>query len=87
MDTNGTATTNSAGGLSPYGDFFPTQPGAAALVTMPDIDTGERGTCTVYSVNLQLDANRDGTMDLTLGGPDNTSQSNPMRFWVNNETR
>src|ERR1039458_555835 len=34
VDTNGVVTTNQAGVLSSYGDYFPTQPGAAALVTM-----------------------------------------------------
>jgi hypothetical protein len=32
--------TNQTGLLSPYGEFFPTEPGPTALVTMPDIDTG-----------------------------------------------
>ncbi len=53
-------------------------------MTMPDIDSGERGTCTVYSVSLQLDANHDGNMDLFVNGPDATSPSTPMEFWVNN---
>ena len=35
MGTNGVATTNAAGLLSPYGEFFPMQPGPAALVTAP----------------------------------------------------
>jgi hypothetical protein len=83
IDTNGIVTTNTTGVLSPYGQFFATQPGAAALVTMPDIDTGTRGTCTVYAVSLQLDANHDGTMDTSLNGPDATSQASPMEFWVN----
>ncbi len=51
---------------------------------MPDIDTGEQGTCTVYAVSLQLDANHDGVMDTSFDGADATSQSNPMKFWVNN---
>ena len=38
--TNGIVTTNTTGVVSPYGDFFPTQPGMVAMVTMPDIDTG-----------------------------------------------
>ena len=82
--TNGVATTNTTGVVSPYGDFFATQAGPAALVTMPDPDTGARGTCTVYCVSLQLDANHDGNMDLSFNGPDATSQSSPMEFWVNN---
>jgi hypothetical protein len=30
-----------------------------------------------------VDANHDGTMDFTYGGPDQTSTSRPFRFWVN----
>jgi hypothetical protein len=82
--TNGVATTNTTGILSPYGDFFATQPGPAALVTMPDPDTGQRGTCTVYCVSLALDKNHDGNMDLSWNGPDATSQGSPFRFWANN---
>jgi hypothetical protein len=85
MNTNGMVTTNLTGFLDAYGDFTPTNIGPVALVTMPDIDTGARGTCTVYSVSMQLDANHDGNMDLSFGGPDNTSQANPMRFWINND--
>jgi hypothetical protein len=84
VNTNGVVTTNSAGPLSSYGDFFATQPGQAALMTMPDLDTGERGTCTVYCVSLQLDKNHDGNMDLAFNGTDATSQANPMTIWVNN---
>ena len=79
-DANGAATTNSAGVLSAYGEFFPTMPGPAALATMPDIDTGQRGTGTVYCVSLQLDANHDGNMDLSWNGPDATSTGSPMKF-------
>lgn len=82
--TNGMATTNSTGVLSSYGDFFPIQPGPAALVTMPDLDTGERGTCTVYAISLNVDANHDGAMDTSFSGPDYTSSAKPMEFWVNN---
>jgi predicted esterase len=82
--TNGIVTTNTTGVLSPYGQFFATQPGAVALVTMPDVDTGARGTATVYCVSLVLDKNHDGNMDLNFNGADNTSQANPMEFWVNN---
>jgi len=81
--TNGVATTNTTGVLSPYGYFFATEPGPAALVTMLDVDTGERGTCTVYCVSMQVDKNHDGTMDLSFSGPDATSQASPMRFWIN----
>lgn len=84
INTNGVVTTNSAGILSPYGVFTPTVPGPAALVTMPDIDPPyEQGTCAVYAVSLQLDANHDGTMDLSATSPDATSPQNPMRVWVN----
>jgi len=85
VGTNGMATTNLAGLLSPYGDFFPTEPGPSALVTLPDLETGERGTCTVHVIKIQLDVNHDGVMDLSFGGPDNTSQARPFRFWVNND--
>ena len=82
--TNGIATGTNTGVLFPYGSFFTTQPGPTALVTMPDPDTGARGTCVVYSVSMQLDANHDGNMDLSLNGLDTTSQANPMVAWVNN---
>ncbi|MDE3066002.1 MAG: hypothetical protein KGJ60_00480, partial [Verrucomicrobiota bacterium] len=84
VDNNGNVTTNQTGILSPYGDFFPTQPGPAALVTMPDVDTGVCGTCRVYCVSLVLDANHDGVMDTSFGGPDATSASSPTIFWANN---
>ena len=73
------------GVLSPYGEFFPTEPGPTALVTMPDVDTGRTGTGVVNVIKLQLDVNHDGTNDLTLGGPDNTSPGQPFLFWVNND--
>ncbi len=82
--TNAIVTTNTTGVLSSYGNFFATEPGPVALVTMPDIDTGQRGTCTVYAVSLQLDKNHDGNMDLSFNGPDVTSQSQPFVFWCNN---
>jgi hypothetical protein len=85
IDTNGVATTNQTGVLSPYGEFFPTEPGRVALVTMPDIDTGQRGTGVVNVIKLQLDVNHDGVMDLSFGGPDNTDWSRPFVFWVNND--
>jgi hypothetical protein len=93
VDTNGVVTTNQTGVLSPYGEFFPTEPGQVALVTMPDIDTGQRGTGIVTVVKLQLDVNHDGVMDLSFAGPDNTSRSNayatagprPFVFWLNND--
>lgn len=83
--TNGVVTTNETGILSPYGEFFPTEPGLTALVTMPDLDTGERGTATVHVVKLQLDVNHDGVMDLRFAGPDNTSPSRPFHFWINDD--
>jgi len=84
LDGNGNVTTNSAGVVSPYGYYFPTAIGTAELVTMPDPDTGAQGTCTVYSVSLALDKNHDGTMDLSVDGPDATSSSSPYVFWCNN---
>jgi NedA-like, galactose-binding domain len=69
--------------LSEYGDFFPMQPGQFTLNTKSD--AGQHGQCTVYAVSLNVDANHDGIMDLTYGGPDTTSPSTPMRFWVNND--
>ncbi|HXI72514.1 MAG TPA: hypothetical protein VNN22_19395 [Verrucomicrobiae bacterium] len=82
---NGTVTTNAAGVLSTYGSFFATEPGPAALVTMPDLDPPyQRGTSMVYSVSLQLDKNHDGVMDLAFNSADATSQANPMLAWVNN---
>jgi len=84
-DINGVATTNSAGILDAYGNFYPTMAGPAALMTMPDVDTGARGTCTVYCVSLQLDKNHDGNMDLSFSGPDTTSQASPATLWVNND--
>jgi hypothetical protein len=83
--TNGVATTNQTGILSPYGEFFPTEPGQVALVTMPDIETGQRSTGAVNVIKLQLDVNHDGAMDLTFAGPDNTSYYRPFVFWVNND--
>ncbi len=83
IDANGNVTTNNTGVLSPYGNFFATEPGPAALVTMPDVDTGERGTCTVNCFSEQVDKNSDGTMDLSFNGPDATSQASPYKIWVN----
>ncbi len=85
IDGNGNVTTNSAGLLSPYGEFSPMQPGPAALVTLPDIDTGQQGTGVVSVIKLQLDVNHDGIMDLSFAGPDNTSQARPFVFWINND--
>lgn len=83
--TNGIATTNQTGVLSAYGEFLPTEPGMTALVTMPDLDTGARGTGVVNVIKLQLDVNHDGIMDLSFGGQDNTSAARPFTFWINND--
>jgi hypothetical protein len=80
---NGIVTTNQTGLLSSYGDFFATEPGPAALVTMPDIDTGQRGTGVVYCASLQVDKNHDGVMDFSFSGADATAQGSPMEYWVN----
>jgi hypothetical protein len=83
LNNSGTLTTNTAGILSPYGDFFPLQAGVAAVVTMPDLDTGTQGTNFVRIISLNVDANHDGVMDFSYGGPDQTSPSRPFRFWAN----
>jgi pimeloyl-ACP methyl ester carboxylesterase len=85
IGTNGVSTTTTTGVLSPYGSFFPTQPGPVALVTMPDVDTGLPGTGVVYCVSMNVDKNHDGNMDLSFNGPDITSQASPMEFWINND--
>ncbi len=88
ISDSGTVDTNAAnetGVLSPYGEFFPTDAGQIALLTMPDIDTGARGTGVVSVLKLQLDVNHDGIMDLSYSGPDNTSALMPFTFWVNND--
>ena len=84
IDDSGNVTTNLAGMLSPYGQFFATVPGPAALVTMPDIDSGQQGTGIVYCVSLNVDKNHDSIMDTNVFGKDATSQSSPMEFWINN---
>jgi hypothetical protein len=83
IDSSGNVTTNPAGMLSPYGAFFATVPGPAALLTMPDIDSGLQGTGVVNCISLQVDKNHDGTMDLNFFGQDTTSQGSPMEFWKN----
>ncbi|HEV2693132.1 MAG TPA: hypothetical protein VG347_09585 [Verrucomicrobiae bacterium] len=82
LDASGNLTTNSAGVVSPYGEFFPTQGGAARFVTMPD--SGQQGTCTVQVVSLSVDANHDGVMDSSYFGQDQTSPDKPYVFWCNN---
>ncbi|MDR3566369.1 MAG: alpha/beta hydrolase [Negativicutes bacterium] len=84
LDDSGEVTTNLTGFVSPYGSYFATDAGVAALVTMPDLDTGERGTCMVYSVSLQVDNNHDGNMNLSFNGPDATSTNSPFVLWCNN---
>jgi hypothetical protein len=81
----GNVTTNETGLLSPYGEFFPTEPGPVAIITRPDIETGQRGTGVVNVIKLQLNVNHDSTMDMSFGGPDNTTRNRPFRFWVNND--
>ena len=85
LGASGVITTNIAGILSPYGEFFPTQGGQAALVTMPDIDTGRQATGIVQVISVNVDANHDGTMDLSFNGADATSQASPMVWWINND--
>jgi pimeloyl-ACP methyl ester carboxylesterase len=82
--TNGAATGTNTGVLSPYGSFFPTKPGPTALVTMPDVDTGARGTCAVYTVSIVVDRNQGNNMDVTFNGPNATSLANPAQVWANN---
>ncbi len=84
LDASGNATTNLAGIVSPYGEFFPTQAGRAQLITMQDIDTGQQGTNIVQIVSLNVDANHDGMMDLSYFGQDQTSPNKPYVFWCNN---
>ena len=84
IDTNGMVTSGTTGILSPYGEFFPTEPGPVALVTMTNWGVNERGTGVVQVISLALDANHDGTMDTSFAGPDNTSAYRPFVFWANN---
>ncbi|HTV43102.1 MAG TPA: alpha/beta hydrolase [Candidatus Sulfotelmatobacter sp.] len=84
IDDSGNVTPKTTGLLSPYGNFFATEPGEAALVTMPDVDTGQQGTDIVYCISLALDKNHDGTIDTSFSGPDTTSASSPYVFWCNN---
>jgi len=84
VDNDGNLTSTNTGIVSPYGEFFPTEPGPVALITMPDIDTGMQATGIVHVISLALDANHDGTIDTTFNGPDFVSANHPFRFWVNN---
>ncbi len=86
IDANGNVTTNTTGVLSPYGNFFATEPGPAALVTMPDVDTGERGICTVNCFSEVLDKNHNtNVLDTSFSVPNATSQASPLRWWINND--
>lgn len=80
--SNGVQVSDSPGVISPYGEFFPTQPGVVVLSTLPDIDTEDVGLASVRVISLNVDANRDGTMDFTYNGPDFVSTNKPFRFWV-----
>jgi alpha-tubulin suppressor-like RCC1 family protein len=82
--TNGIVTTNTTGVVSPYGDFFPTEPGTVAMITMPDIDNGQQGTGMVQVISLALDANHDNAIDTKFNGSDFVSANHPFRFWLNN---
>ena len=84
IDVNGSVTEIEAGLLSPYGEFFPTRPGPAALLTRDD-GTAPIGQATVHVIKLQLDVNHDGEMDTSFAGPDNTSPDRPFVFWINND--
>jgi hypothetical protein len=84
IDSNGNVTTNSAGVISPYGEYVATAVGPVALVTMTNWGENVRGTGIVQVVKLVLDVNHDGTMDLSCNGPDNTSVDSPYVFWANN---
>jgi pimeloyl-ACP methyl ester carboxylesterase len=84
IDENGSLTTNTTGILSPSGQFLASEPGAAALVTMPDIDTHERGTGIVYAVGMVIDRTQGTNMDGSFNGPNATSSANPAVIWDNN---
>jgi hypothetical protein len=47
------------------------------------VSFGVRSGKTLLPVQLSVDANRDGTIDVT-GASDQTTQSQPYRFWINN---
>ena len=82
---DGSRSTNETGVLSPYGEFFATEPGKTFLTTKPDGVSTNFGECVVNVIKLQLDVNHDGVMDTSWTGPDNTSQAKPFVFWVNND--
>jgi hypothetical protein len=84
-DASGSATTKQTGILSEYGEFFPTDPGLVLLKTKPDLTQTNnlQGECAVRVIGLVADVNRDGTLDPSYGGPDNTSWPRPFHFWIN----
>jgi hypothetical protein len=82
---DGTRSTNETGFLSPYGQFFPIEPGPTILTTLPDGVSTNVGECTVHVISLNVDANHDGALDLAYTGPDQTSPEHPMVFWANND--
>jgi alpha-tubulin suppressor-like RCC1 family protein len=84
VNDSGNITTTNTGIVSPYGEFFPTEPGPVALITMTNADSGTQATGIVNVISLALDANHDGTIDPTWNGPDFTSPSRPYVFWLNN---
>ncbi len=83
--TNGVITTNQTGILSPYGEFFPTEPGPTALVTMTNWGENVRGTAVVHVISLNVDGNHDGVMDFSYFGPDQATPNRPYRFWINDD--
>ena len=84
-DANGTRSTNETGVLSPYGEFFATEPGKTFLTTKADGVSTNIGECVVNVIKLQLDVNHDSVMDTSWSGPDNTSEQKPFVFWLNND--
>ena len=84
---DGTRSANQTGLLSEYGEFLPTEPGTVILTTKPDLTQTNnlQGECPVHVIKLALDMNHDGVMDLSLAGPDNTSQARPFAFWINDD--
>jgi len=86
INSNGLVTTNTAGVMSPYGEFFPLQTGMAQFQTMPDIDNpSQQGTGVVRIISMCADANHDGILDTSYAGPDFVSPSKPLRYWANDD--
>lgn len=84
-NSDGTRSTNVTGFLSPYGEFYATEPGKTFLRTKPDGVSTNIGECIVNVIKLQVDANHDGVMNISEIGPDNTSDEKPFKFWINND--